>query len=856
MDKNIWSDIKTIFYEAISLDESQRESFVNKVCKTPEIKQEVLSLLSAHNNSENYLEQSVVVLDPVKENISFFIGKLFGKYKIVKLIARGGMGLVYLGQRDDEVKQQAAVKIIGPGFVTESVLKRFRNERQTLANLNHPNISKLLDAGITDDGIQFLVMEYIDGIPVDEYCDKNNLTIKERMKLFLKIASVVQYAHHNLVIHRDLKPSNILVTSDGEPKLLDFGIAKILDKDGSENDKLTIKGIANFTPEYASPEQVMGESITTASDVYSLGIVLYKLLTGHNPYKISSSLPTNVKQVVTKTEPPKPSDIIYKTFERKSFDEVIRITPESVSKTREGSIEKLHKKLSGDIDNIVSMSIRKEPERRYPSIDLFAEDIERYLNDQPVSAHKDSFKYKAGKFFRRNKGPVITGSVIAILIMLGIAGIIWQSHLTAIERDNAKLEARKANEIKSFLLNMISSPDPGEDGKDVKMIDVIHKAAGSLSTELQGQKQIEAEIRTLIGNTYLNLGIYDSAAVELNKALKINNKIFGERSLEAAKSIKDLGQVYHYEGDFETAEKLYLQSLDLYKSMGDKPSLELAKILDLYATLLSDKGEYEKSEGITFDALKMAESINGPEDNDVLTIKNNLATAYNYDGKLDKADSLYRICLSTYRKKFGNVHIRVSSLLNNLAFIYIYKKEHHKALPLLEESVDIKKKVLGEDHPDLILAYSNLGSTYFNDNQFDKAEKIMKLSVEVGLKNFDENNENLSRSYMWYGRVLAADGKTDNGILYLKKAYFIRKKDFGQKNKLTLTAEITLAKVLLNAGKLEKAENHLLQCYKISNEYLGRSDKVTQSAVTTLIELYTKSGRKDKAELYNNILDR
>ncbi len=855
MDKNIWSDIKAIFYEAISLDENQRETYIDRVCTNAELKQEVLTLLHAHNNSENYLEQSVIILDPVKENINFFIGKLFGKYKIVKLIARGGMGLVYLGERDDEVKQQAAVKIISPGFVSESVLKRFRNERQTLANLNHPNISRLLDAGITVDGIQFLVMEYIDGIPVDEYCDKNNLNIKERMKLFLKIASVVQYAHHNLVIHRDLKPSNILITPDGEPKLLDFGIAKILDKDGSDNENLTIKGITNFTPEYASPEQVMGENITTASDVYSLGIVLYKLLTGHNPYKINSSLSPDVKQVVTKTEPPKPSDIIYKTFEKTSFDEVIRITPESVSKTREGTIEKLHKRLSGDIDNIVSMAIRKEPERRYSSIDFFTEDIQRYLNDQPVSAHKDSFKYKAGKFFRRNKGPVITGSVIVILIMLGIAGIIWQSHLTALERDNARLEAGKANEIKSFLLNMISSPDPGKDGKDVKVIDVIQKAAGSLSTELPGQKQIEAEIRTLIGNTYLNLGIYDSAAVELNKALEINNKIFGIRSIEAAKSIKDLGQVYHYMGDFEKAEKLYMQSLDLFKSVRDKPSFELAKTLDLYATLLSDKGEYEKSEAITYDALKMAENINGPDDNDVLTIKNNLATAYNYHGKLDKADSLYRICLSAYRKKFGNVHIRVSSLLNNLAFIYIYKNKHHEAIPLLEESVDIKKRILGEDHPDLILAYSNLGSTYFNDKQFERAEKIMKLSVDVGLKNFDENNENLSRSYMWYGRVLTANGKPDKGIFYLEKAYFIRKKVFGQKNKLTLTAEVTLAKVLVDAGRFMKAESHLLQSYKLSTEYLGEKDKLTQSAVSALVELYHKSGRKDKEKFYDQLLD-
>ena len=854
MDKNTWTDIKTIFFKAVELSGEEREDFLNSACQDPEIKKEIISLLLSHDKSENFLEDPTITPEQISDNNTFFIGKTFGRYKIENLIARGGMGLVYLGLRDDEVKQKAAVKIINPGVASETVIKRFQNERQTLANLNHPNISRLLDGGITDDGIQYLVMEYIDGIPIDEYCDQNKLNIGERLNLFLKVASIVQYAHQNLVVHRDLKPNNILITQDGEPKLLDFGIAKILTSEGKENETLTHKGMWNLTPEFASPEQIKGETITTSSDVYSLGIILYRLLTGHNPYRIKSLIHSDISKIITQTEPTKPSEIIYKTVENISGEERTEINPESISKTREGNVDKLHKKLIGDLDNIVSMAIRKEADRRYTSVDHFAEDIRSYLDDKPVKAHKDSFSYRSKKFIRRNKIAVISAAIIFIIINTGLGGILWQAHLAAIERDNATLEADKANRIKSFLLDMISAPDPMKEGSEVKVIDVLQKASGKLTSKLVDHPQIEAEIRTMLGNTYQNLGIYDSAEVEIAKALELNKKLFGEKSVETAMSLKDLGLVYHYEGDYEKTEKYYKNSLEMLRSIETEPSFETALVLDIYGTLMTDIGDYEKAEGLTEEALKISEAIKGPDDSEVAQIKNNLATSYNYLGKLDKADSLYREALRVFRKNYGNYHIQVSRVINNLAFINIFKKEHRKALPLLEESLNIKRKVLGEGHPDLILAYSNLGSTYYNVGEYDDAEKYMKASIDVALKNFDEDNINISRSYMWYGRVLEANGKLDDGIYYLRKAYLIREKEFGENNKLTLSTQYLYGKCLLTAHHYNEAEKNLISSYTGLNEILGNEDDSVQKALATIIELYKSLGNKNKVDQYSQLI--
>ena len=347
-------------------------------------------------------------------------GRRIGAYRIIREIGQGGMAVVYLGERDDQnYRKQVAIKMVKPGIDTEQVLQRFRNERQTLAALDHANIVKLLDGGSSEEGLPYLVMEYVEGLPIDQYCDLNKLSIDDRLRLFREVCSAVQYAHENLVIHRDLKPANILIAKDGVPRLLDFGIAKLLNPECFQTALVTRTDWRPMTPEYASPEQIRGQAVTTATDVYSLGVLLFELLTGHRPYRSAGQSLLEMERLVCETDPEKPSAVINRTEESVSRDGEDRtaITPESVSNQRGLQPAELQRRLRGDLDTIVMKALRKEPERRYGSVEEFSQDIERYLTGMPVQARKSTIAYRSGRFLRRHQE-----SLAAVLTVLGDRG--------------------------------------------------------------------------------------------------------------------------------------------------------------------------------------------------------------------------------------------------------------------------------------------------------------------------------------------------------------------------------------------------------------------------------------------------
>ena len=419
-----WQKVRPILESALELDCANRPAFLNEACADPSLRLEIESLIDAHEQADTRVLNSLPVSGSgiaIEGTDDAMIGRQLGVYELAKRIGQGGMAAVFLAYRSDgEFHRQVAIKLVLPGLDSNEVVNRFRKERQTLAGLDHPNIVKLLDGGSTPEGLPYLVLDYVDGSPIDEYCDSRKLSIEQRLRLFGKVCEALQHAHQKLVIHRDLKPSNILVTADGIPKLLDFGIAKVLEPSGRLG-ALTQTGARCMTPGYASPEQVRGKSVTTATDIYSLGVVLYELLTGHRPYRLKEYTASEIERAICEQEPENPSTAVMQV-ESEACSDGTRVakTPEMVSQTREGQPERLRRLLQGDLDNILLKALQKEPERRYGSVEEFARDIDRHLRHLPVKARRSTLIYRASRFIERHK---IEASITSVLVLVLVAAV-------------------------------------------------------------------------------------------------------------------------------------------------------------------------------------------------------------------------------------------------------------------------------------------------------------------------------------------------------------------------------------------------------------------------------------------------
>ena len=575
-----WARLKELFEAAVDLEANERAILLDEECGGDDrLRFEIESLLQSDEQTGGFIEEPAFVIPrdlfPDKTEDPF-AGRQFGAYEVIREIGRGGLGAVYLAARaDDEYRKEVAIKLVRRGLDTEDILRRFRNERQILAQLDHPNIARLIDGGTTDDGLPYFVMEYVKGEPINAYCDRHALSTAERLNLFRKVCAAVAFAHQNLVIHRDLKPSNILVTQEGEPKLLDFGIAKLLGP-GDELFTQTIPALRVMTPEYASPEQVKGEKIMTTSDVYSLGALLYELLTGQRPYRLKTRTPEEIARAITEQEPERLSAAL------------LRDSRFTVHDSRA---------LRGDLDNIVLMAMRKEPARRYSSVGQFSEDIRRHLEALPVIARKDTVAYRTSKFVSRHR----IGVAAAALVLLSLIGGIVA---TLIEVRTARRAEAKAEEISGFLQKTLEASDPTvNSGGQPTVKDLLDDASKRLATEeLSDQPEVRAELQRIIGATYLSLGQYDPAQQNLSAALQTQTRISGADGIETLKTGVLMASLWAgAKGDYAKANKFYLANLPRLRAEQKKGTISgeyLGAALNGFALLRRAQGDSKDAESL------------------------------------------------------------------------------------------------------------------------------------------------------------------------------------------------------------------------------------------------------------------
>jgi serine/threonine-protein kinase len=704
-----WRAVREILAGALDLPSGDRPAFVAGACGDDgALRREVESLLAEEEGLGDFLAAPIFTLhgDDPEPAADPDLDRLVGPYRLIRRLGRGGMGTVYLAERaDGRFEQRVAVKLIKRGMDTDEILRRFDVERRILAGLVHDHVARLYDGGSTDDGLPYFVMEYVEGEPIDDYCDRRRLPTAARLALFQTVCRAVHSAHQNLVVHRDLKPGNILVTADGAPKLLDFGIAKLLAPEDGAAGAPTVLGELPMTPAYASPEQVRGAAVTTASDVYSLGVLLYELLTGARPYDADTLRPDLWARLICDEEPPRPSTAVRRAREiRLPGGATASLTPQAVAAARGGDPRRLGRRLAGDLDRIVMTALAKDPRRRYGSAEQLAEEFRRHLEGLPVRARTPTVAYRAGKFVRRHRFGVGAAAAAAGALVAFAVTMAVERGRTAVERD-------RAIEVTEFMVDAFEISAPGRArGEEVTAREILEQGAARIDAELTGQPLTQATLKDAVGRVYRNLGLFEEAKPLLEAALRLREAELGPDHPETAVSREHLGLVLRNLGDGERAERLLRRAVEtLERHRGDDGGeLALAQGLHNLASLLAEGGRYDEAEALFRRALAIKRRL--PEAAGAAGLAaslNGYATLLATRGRLDEAEALYREALLARRAAHGPVHPEVSSALNNLANVLAERGSRDEAQSLYAEDLALRRKLYGDGDPRVAVALNN-----------------------------------------------------------------------------------------------------------------------------------------------------
>lgn len=755
-----WQEIGPYLDHALSLPEEERSAWLQSFrLEKPELAELLRQLLEEHRAlaDEHFLERMPI---RVASGLSVLDQKI-GAYSLISLIGQGGMGAVWLAERSDgRFQRRVAVKFLQYAMTSAMAVERFKREGKILGQLTHPHIAELMDAGVTPNGEPYLILEYVDGLPIDQFCDQQKLDVNARIRLSLDVVSAVAHAHANLIVHRDIKPSNVLVRSDGQVKLLDFGIAKLLSEEANPAATLlTIEGRGAMTPRFAAPEQVTGESITTATDVYALGVLLYLLLTGQHPAGQRLNSTVELVRAIVECEPSQPSNAT-------TFDGA-----KELAEKRASTPEKLQRQLRGDLDTIVGKTLKKNPAERYPSVTALADDLQRFLRHEPISARPDTIGYRAAKFVRRNRTAVALASLAFIVTIAGLAGTLFQARMARKQRDLAFRERDRANRITEFMASMFKVSDPSEArGNSVTAREILDKASKEIATGLANHPETQAQLMDLMGKVYQSLGLYTRARPLLEQAVDIERRILGPSNPETLRSMNDLASLLDQDGHYAEAEKLSRETLDLRRQVLGREHPETLASMTQLAWALGQEGRYAEAEKLERETLEIQRRVLGPEHPNTLRTISTLAAILTNEGRYAESEGLQREELDIQRRLLGPEHPNTLMTMNNLVWNLREEGRYAEAEKFARDTLDIERRVLGPEHPDTLRTYGNLAITVSGEGHYAEAEKIDREILEINRRVLGPEHPDTARTVYNLACLAALQGRKNEALSLLSEA--------------------------------------------------------------------------------------
>jgi eukaryotic-like serine/threonine-protein kinase len=840
-----WREIRALFEELLDLPGDERARRLAGVAD-PDRRARVERLLDSDSDAGEFLERpaGLIAADLLEEAEAEPpaepeppLPERLGAYRVLGRLGRGGMGEVLLGERADGLfEQRVAIKLLRKGMDSEDVLRRFERERRILARVEHPHIARLFDGGAAPDGRPYFVLELVDGKPITVYCREHGLSVEGRLRLLLDCCDAVSAAHARLIVHRDLKPSNVLVTESGEVKLLDFGIAKVLEAE--EGDAGTTREeVRLLTPAYAAPEQVLGEPVTTATDVWALGALGYELLTGTLPMRRDAREASGLAASVER-----------ETLERAS-SRVARTEPENLPLPDPTLRDRrrLERRLSGDLDNILATALRREPERRYASVAALAADVKRHLSGRPVSARPVTLGYRAGKFLRRNRIGVAAAALVLLSLLGGLAATAWQARRAQAQARAAAAAARRADAVKEFLIGLFEIADPEQSGGSVPASEILDQAGRRLTSELGTEPDVQADLLESVARIDRALGRLDPAEDLARRSVAIRRTLPGNGELGLGRSLGTLGAIQMDKGRLERAERDLARALAIVEAREGKESLAAARIRSDVAQAKFWKGDAAGAETLERSVYETYRRALGTDHVQTATHLRNLAVLLDELDRVDEAERAYRTSQEILEKKLGTEHPNTAQSYVNLASLLdIRRGRADEAESLYRRALDVRRKTLGRGHRAVGQTLQLMGLFYLNQARYEESEARYREALDI-FRAIDPKHFEVGKIRNGLALVASRRGRYAEAEARLAEVEAFFREVLGEKHPFTWQAMGNRAAQIALQGRLGEAERLQRTVLAKLQELNGADSGEALDAESGLAETLRRSGRPGEA---------